>query len=183
MPAADFSWSFPRCCQRDGQGKALTLQEISRGKMSGVPEATPDLPPCCSGRLSGIRSSSGSPAHGGLLSGFCSSSPHFVIGSLQIRDRSRHPGLDERFRSPRSAEDFHLFAPHHARRTRTLPFRAGLFNQEDSCSSATLRAAIHPRSSERGILGRFRNNQLMVFSQKEPVSCPSEDPAWSNVRN
>lgn len=94
MPAADFSWSLPRCCQRDGQGKALTLQEISRGKMSGVPEATPDLPPCCPGRLLGIRSWSGSPAHGGLLSGFCSSSPHFVLGSLQTRERSRRPGLD-----------------------------------------------------------------------------------------
>ncbi len=73
--------------------RPLTLQEISRGKMSGFPEATPDLPPCCPARLSGIRSSSGSPAHEGLLSGFCSSSPHFVLGSLQTRDRSDLPPI------------------------------------------------------------------------------------------
>ncbi|HBP86630.1 MAG TPA: hypothetical protein DD706_02910 [Nitrospiraceae bacterium] len=85
--------------------------------MKLFPEATPDLPPHCTGRLSGISSLSGSPARSGLLSDFCSSSPGLVIGSHQIRDHSGHPGLDLRFRSPRPAEDFHLLDTHHARRT------------------------------------------------------------------
>ena len=36
------------------------------------------------------------------------------------------------------------------------PSGRGFLNQEDSCSSATLRAAIPPRSSERGILADLR---------------------------
>ena len=44
----------------------------------------------------------------GLVSGFCSSSPSFGIGSLQIPPRDGHPGLASRFRPPRPAENSHL---------------------------------------------------------------------------
>ena len=36
------------------------------------------------------------------------------------------------------------------------PSGRGFLNQEDFCSSATLRTAIPPRSSERGILAELR---------------------------
>jgi hypothetical protein len=47
------------------------------------------------------------------------------------------------------------------------PSGRGFLNQEDFCSSATLRAAIPPRSSERGILADLRDSTLcLVVSGK-----------------
>ena len=67
------------------------------------------------------------PSVAGLVSGFCSSSPSFGIGSLQIPPRDGHPGLASRFRSPRPAENLHLRDSKHAWQTKKPRSRPGLF--------------------------------------------------------
>ena len=58
------------------------------------------------------------PGVAGLVSGFCSSSPSFGVGSLQIPSHDGHPGLAARFRSPRPAENLHLRDSKHAWQTK-----------------------------------------------------------------
>ena len=102
---------WPRC---EAKRKRLPSTACLTGKGPATvtrrqpPKSLANLP-CC--RFTPIESSQTAPCINefgpslrrcGLLSDFCSSSPSFGIGSLQIPFRGGHPGLASRFRSLRA---------------------------------------------------------------------------------
>ena len=117
--SADFSRPVPRRCRRGSPDRPDRARRPPRVSCVSFPRASPDLPACAVRMTIGRpRPLPRYPTHAGLVSGFCSSSPSFGIGFLQIPPRDGHPCLALRFRSSRPAENLHLRDTKHAWQTK-----------------------------------------------------------------
>mgnify|MGYP007126306988 FL=1 len=98
----------------------LRLSQLSPGKNANLhPMHPPHLPPCAqgSGRVSFCCANS--PAHSGLVCGFCSSGRDFAAGFLQIPPRDGHPCLWLTLLAVKRVADFHRQVCAHAGRTKS----------------------------------------------------------------
>src|SRR5262249_49726713 len=137
---------LPRRSRRRRGRRAAAEREISQVKLLdlslGPHRIYPATPPSDYRASASIAAL---PSVAGLVSGFCSLSPSFGIGSLQIPPRGGHPGLASRFRSPRPAENLHLRDPKHAWQTKTAwrlaPRRFAPALTRDRCQPACALAA------------------------------------------
>lgn len=117
MTSADFC----RLCFNTRSRLCLRLTQISPGKNANLrPMYLPHLPPCApdSGRASFCFANS--PAHNGLICGFCSSGQDFAAGFLQIPSRDGHPCLWLTLLAVKRVADSHRQVSAHAGRTKTV---------------------------------------------------------------
>ena len=113
----------------------LQLSQISPGKNANLhPIYPPHLPPCApdSGRASFCCANS--PAHNGLICGFCSSGQGFAAGFLQIPPRGGNPCLWLILLAAKRIADLHRRVSARAGRTQKRPCtnRTGPFLVEDN---------------------------------------------------
>ena len=100
----------------------LRLTQISPGKNANLhPMYLPHLPPCAPGSGRASFCLANSPAHNGLICGFCSSGRDFAAGFLQIPPRDGHPCLWLTLLAAKRVADLHRRVSARAGRTKRTP--------------------------------------------------------------
>ena len=112
MASADFCRPMPRHSCVPPPPAVADLQNANLHPMY-----LPHLPPCAPGNGRVSFCCANSPAHSGLVCGFCSSGRDFAAGFLQIPPRDGHPCLWLTLLAVKRVTDFHRRVSAHAGHT------------------------------------------------------------------
>ena len=114
MASADFCRPMPRHSCVPPPPAVADLQNANLHPMH-----PPHLPQCVPDSNRALFCLANSPAHSGLVCGFCSSGRDFAAGFLQIPPRDGHPCLWLILLAAKRIADFHHRVSAHAGRTKT----------------------------------------------------------------